>query len=47
LSAASPPSMRDSATNGVHFGSPLKSRISAHTASAGASMTLETETLIV
>ena len=34
--------MRDSATKGVHRGSPLKSRITAHTASAGASRTLET-----
>jgi hypothetical protein len=27
VSGAIPPSIRDSATNGVHFGSPLKSRI--------------------
>jgi hypothetical protein len=33
--------MRDSATNGVHAGSPLKSRMRAHTESAGASMTLD------
>ena len=42
VSGAIPPSIRDSATNGVHFGSPLKSRICAQTWSAGASITLET-----
>ncbi len=42
VSGASPPSMRESATNGVHLGRPLKSRTWAHTASAGASITLET-----
>jgi hypothetical protein len=36
-----PSSMRDSATNGVHCGRPLKSRTRAQTASAGASMTLD------
>jgi hypothetical protein len=41
LSAGWPFSMRDSATNGVHFGRPLKSRTCAHTMSAGASITLE------
>jgi hypothetical protein len=34
-------SMRDSAMDGCHFGKPLKSRINAQMASAGASMTLE------
>jgi hypothetical protein len=34
-------SMRESATNGVHFGSALKSRTIAHTASAGESSTVE------
>jgi len=33
--------MRDSATNGAHFGKPLKSRTRAQTASAGASITLD------
>jgi len=42
VSADRPPSIRESTTKGVHLGNPLKSRISAHTASAGASMTLET-----
>jgi hypothetical protein len=42
VSAPRLPSMRDSATNGAHLGRPLKSRICAHTASAGASTTLET-----
>ncbi len=42
VSGAIPPSIRESATNGVHLGRPLKSRICAHTASAGASITLET-----
>ncbi len=40
-SAGWPSSIRDSATKGVHCGSPLKSRTRAHTASAGASITLE------
>jgi hypothetical protein len=40
-SAGWPSSIRDSATKGVHCGSPLKSRTRAHTVSAGASITLE------
>ena len=41
LSDASPFSMRESAMSGCHSGSALKSRMTAQTASAGASITLE------
>jgi hypothetical protein len=41
LSEGMPCSMRESATNGVQLGRPLKSRMRDQTASAGASRTLE------